>query len=180
MAMDEYVKKIWKESFKGFYKKHSRSLWFFIYKTCGDESMADDIFQESFYKYLRAEPVKLNEHQQKAYLFKIAYRLIIDQVRKIKVQQDKFSEMETDTDVGFEKSKEQEISTALDMEKTFKLLEPKERTLLWLAYAEGYSHEEIAAIIHSKEKSIKVKLFRVKKKFADILRQQGYNGEVKN
>jgi len=178
--MDEYVKKIWKESFKGFYRKHSRSLWFFIYKTCGDESMADDIFQESFYKYLRAEPVKLNEHQQKAYLFKVAYRLIIDQVRKIKIQQEKFNEIEADPDVGFEESKEQEISTALDMEKTFKLLKPKERTLLWLAYAEGYSHEEIAAIIHSKEKSIKVKLFRVKKKFADILRQQGYNGEAKN
>lgn len=180
MAMDEYVKKIWKESFKGFYKKHSRSLWFFIYKTCGDESMADDIFQESFYKYLRAEPVKLNEYQQKSYLFKIAYRLIIDQVRRIKFQQEKSSEMETDPDAGFESSKEQEISTALDMEKTFKLMAPKERTLLWLAYAEGYSHKEIAAITHSKEKSIKVKLFRVKKKFANILRQQGYNGEVKN
>ena len=178
--MDEYVKKIWKESFKGFYKKHSRSLWFFIYKTCGDESMADDIFQESFSKYLRAEPVKLNEYQQKAYLFKVAYRLIIDQVRKIKVQKEKYSEMETDTDVGFEESKEQEISTALDMEKTFKLLAPKESTLLWLAYAEGYSHKEIATITHSKEKSIKVKLFRVKKKFARILRQRGYSGEVKN
>lgn len=178
--MDEYVKKIWKESFKGFYKKHSRSLWSFIYKTCGDESMADDIFQESFYKYLRAEPVKLNEYQQKAYLFKIAYRLIIDQVRRIKFQQEKSSEMETDPDVGFEASNEQKITTALDMEKTFKLLAPKERTLLWLAYAEGYSHKEIAAIIHSKEKSIKVTLFRVKKKFANILRQQGYNGEEKN
>jgi hypothetical protein len=43
------------------------------------------IREESFYKYLKAEPVKLNEYQQKAYLFKIAYRLIIDQVRKTKV-----------------------------------------------------------------------------------------------
>jgi RNA polymerase sigma-70 factor (ECF subfamily) len=180
VAVDGYVKKIREESFKAFYEKHSRSLWFFIYKTCGDESMADDIFQESFYKYLKAEPVKLNEYQQKAYLFMIAYRLIIDQVRKTKVRLEKFTEMETDPGFGFEASKEQEISTALDMEKTFKLLEPKERTLLWLAYAEGYSHKEIAAIIHTKEKTINVKLFRVKKKFANILRQQGYNGEVKN
>lgn len=180
MAMDEYVKKIWKESFKGFYKKHSRSLWFFIYKTCGDESMADDIFQESFYKYLRAEPVKLNQYQRKAFLFKIAYRLIIDQVRKIKFQQEKSIEMAANPEAGIEAGKEREISTALDMEKTFKFLAPKERTLLWLAYAEGYSHKEIAEITRAKEKSIKVKLFRVKKKFADILRQQGYNGEAKN
>ena len=117
MAMDEYVKKIWKESFKGFYKKHSRSLWFFIYKTCGDESMADDIFQESFYKYLRAEPVKLNQYQRKAFLFKIAYRLIIDQVRKIKFQQEKSIEMAANPEAGIEAGKEREISTALDMEK---------------------------------------------------------------
>jgi len=174
--MDEYLKKIWKESFKGFYKKHSRSLWFYIYKTCGDESMADDIFQESFYKYLRAEPVKLNEYQQRAYLYKIAYRLVIDHKRKIKMEQEKSRDM----GAGFEMSKEQEMFMALDMEKTFKLLKPKERNLLWLAYVEGYSHNEIAAITGAKEKSIRVQLFRVKKKFAGILRQKGYNGEVQN
>ena len=85
--MNEYVKKLWKESFKGFYKKHSRSLWFYIYKTCGDEHMADDILQEAFYRYLKAEPFRLNEFQQKAYLYKTAYRLIIDHVRKIKTEQ---------------------------------------------------------------------------------------------
>ena len=138
--------------------------------------MADDVFQESFYKYLRAEPVKLNEYQQRAYLYKIAYRLIIDHKRKIKMQREKSRDMEA----GVEPSKEQETFMALDMEKTFKLLKPKERNLLWLACVEGYSHNEIAAITGAKEKSIRVQLFRVKKKFAGILRQKGYNGEARN
>ena len=88
----KYLKKLWKESFKEFYKKYSRALWFYIYKTCGDESMADDVFQETFYRYLRAEPVRLNEYQQKAYLYKVAYRLIIDQKRKQKTEREKPSE----------------------------------------------------------------------------------------
>lgn len=171
VKMDDYLKKLWKESFKGFYKKHSRSLWFYIFKTCGDESMADDIFQETFYRYLRAEPVKLNEFQQRAYLYKVAYRLIIDQKRKIRIEQEKSGAAE------IEESKEEEIFMALDMEKTFKLLKLKERNLLWLAYVEGYSHSEIAGITGVKEKSVKVQLFRVKKKFAGILRQKGYAGE---
>ena len=49
--------------------------------------MADDILQEAFYRYLKAEPFRLNEFQQKAYLYKTAYRLIIDHVRKIKTEQ---------------------------------------------------------------------------------------------
>lgn len=171
VEMDDYLRKIWKESFKGFYKKHSRALWFYIFKTCGDASLADDIFQETFYRYLRAEPVKLNEYQQKAYLYKVAFRLIIDQKRRLKVEQGKPGEVE------LEESKEKEIFLALDMEKTFKLLKPKERNLLWLAYVEGYSHNEIAGITGVKEKSVKVQLFRVKKKFAGILRQKGYAGE---
>jgi len=178
--MNEYVKKLWKESFKGFYKKHSRALWFYIYKTCGDEHMADDILQEAFYRYLKAEPVKLNEFQQKAYLYKTAYRLIIDHIRKVKTEQDHLAEFPAFTDDGYEKGKEREISMTIDMEKTFGLLKPKERNLLWLAYVEGYSHKEIARITDSRETSIKVQLFRIKHKFRGILRRKGYAGEEYN
>ncbi|MCP5105424.1 MAG: sigma-70 family RNA polymerase sigma factor [bacterium] len=175
--MNEYVKKLWKESFKGFYKRHSRSLWFYIYKTCGDEHMADDILQEAFYRYLKAEPVKLNEFQQKAYLYKTAYRLIIDHIRRAKTERDHLAENLAQADEVYDAGKEREISMAMDMGKTFGLLKPKERNLLWLAYVEGYSHKEIARITESKEKSIKVQLFRIKKKFGGILRQKGYTGE---
>lgn len=172
--MNKQVKKLWKESFKGFYKKHSRAFWFYIYKTCGDESMAEDIFQESFYKYLRAESIKLNEYQQRAYLYKTAYRLIIDQKRKIKIEQENLTLASRLNEAGFEKSKEREIFMAMDMGKTFQLLKPKERSLLWLAYIEGYSHHEIAGITGLKEKSIRVHLSRARKKFAGILHQRGY------
>jgi RNA polymerase sigma-70 factor (ECF subfamily) len=173
--MDNDVTIPWKESFKGFYKKHSRSLWFYIFKICGDESMADDIFQEAFYRYLKAAPVDLNEFQQKAFLYKIAYRLFIDQKRRLKVEQEKFFENAVDEE--FETGKEREIFMAMDMEKSFLLMKPKERSLLWLAYVEGYSHTEIAGITGDREMSIKVQLFRLRKKFAAILRENGYNGE---
>lgn len=170
--MDAHLKKIWKESFKGFYKRHSRTLWFYIYKICGDSALTDDIFQESFFRYLRAEPIKLNENQQKAYLYKIAYRLIVDHGRK--KREDRLPE---NVEPRFDPGADAYLS--LDMQKTFALLKPNERTLLWLAIVEGYSHKEISGIMGMKEKSVKVMLFRVKKKFAGILRKTGY-GEGKN
>ncbi len=159
--------------FKRFYEKHSKAFWRFILKTCGDESMADDIFQESYFKFLRANPQNLNEHQLKAYLFKIAVRLVIDHHRKIQVEQKSLMNFH------FDERKDGDIFLSMDMEILFKQLKPKERTLLWLAYIEGYRHREIADITGIKEKSVRVQLFRVKKKFAAILREKGYNGAKK-
>lgn len=167
---DTYLRKISRESFKEFYRKYSKTFWYFIFKTCGDADLADDIFQESFFRFLRAKPVNLNEHQQKSYLYKVAFRLIIDQKRKIKVEEKIIGE------IDFFERKDNDIFLSMDMEKMFNLLKPKERTLLWLAYIEGYTHKDISKIVEVKEKSIKVQLFRVKKKFAEILKQKGYNG----
>ena len=58
------------------------------------------------------------------------------------------------------------------MDNSFKLLKPRERILLWLAYVEGYSSKEIAEVTKTKENSIKVQLFRTRKELANILRQK--------
>lgn len=159
-----------KEVFNGFYKKYSKPFWFFVFKTCGDESMADDVFQESFFRFLRAAPADLNEYQQKAYLYKVAVRLIIDQKRRIRVEEN----YRPDTD--FLERSESKFLLSMDMERVFRLLKPQERTLLWLAHVEGYSHREIAGIMSIKEKTIKVRLFRTRKKFAAFLKQEGVAG----
>lgn len=170
--MDAFANKVWKESFKMFYQEHARAFWYFILKTCGDESLADDIFQESFARFLRAAPTQLEEHQQRAYLYKIALRLVIDQQRKVKREKE-YARQEVEFNPAGE-SRENPGLLSIDMERVFRLLKPRERSLLWLAYVEGYSHKEISRITDAKEKSIKVQLFRTKKKFARILRQKGF------
>ena len=62
----------------------------------------------------------------------------------------------------------------MDMEKKFKLLKPKSRTLLWLSYIEGYSYKEIADITGSKDSIIKTQLFRARKKLAGLLEAKNY------
>jgi RNA polymerase sigma-70 factor (ECF subfamily) len=50
-------------------------------------------------------------------------------------------------------------------------MRPRDRQLLWLAYAEGYSHREIAAITGLASASIRLLLFRARRKIARLLRE---------
>ena len=49
-------------------------------------------------------------------------------------------------------------------------LKPRERDALWLAYAEGLSHQEIAETLGVKTTSMKILLFRARQKLASLLR----------
>jgi len=165
----------WKNVWENFYRRHSRSFWFYIYKICGNEQMADDIFQESFVKFLNARPVILNDRHMKAYLYKIAFRLFIDQKRRIKVERKAFEEEKQTFEKRLHSSgQESEILQAEDMEKTFKHLRPKNRILLWLAYVEGYSYKEIAELTGVKESSLKVQLFRAREELAKVIKRKEY------
>ena len=46
----------------------------------------------------------------------------------------------------------------------------RDRQLLWLAYAEGYSHREIAEVTGLASASIRLLLFRARRKVARLLR----------
>ena len=51
-------------------------------------------------------------------------------------------------------------------------MRPRDRQLLWLAYAEGYSHREIAEVTGLASASIRLLLFRARRKIARLLREQ--------
>jgi len=173
--MERNRKEIWEK----FYANHSRSFWFYIYKTCGDENMADDIYQESFVKFLKAKPDIANEKHLKVYLYRIAFHLIIDRMRRIKVEKKSFEEkVHTYERDMHDAGQESGLLLSMEMEKTFKRLKPKQRILLWLAYVEGYSYNEIARMTDTKENSLKVQLFRAREKLANILKAQELQGRA--
>jgi RNA polymerase sigma-70 factor (ECF subfamily) len=70
------------------------------------------------------------------------------------------------------------VLLSMEMENNFKKLKPKQRMLLWLAYAEGYSYSEIAQMTDTKENSLKVQLFRAREKLANILKAQQHQGRT--
>jgi RNA polymerase sigma-70 factor (ECF subfamily) len=61
----------------------------------------------------------------------------------------------------------------IDVGRALDHLKPRERSMLWLAYAQGWSHEEIAAALGVKTASLKAMLHRARHRLADILKHPG-------
>ena len=57
-----------------------------------------------------------------------------------------------------------------DLNRAMAQLKPRQRDALWLAYAEGSSHQEIAMALGLKTSSVKLLLFRARRKLANLLR----------
>jgi RNA polymerase sigma-70 factor (ECF subfamily) len=60
-----------------------------------------------------------------------------------------------------------------DVSRAMAQLKPRERAMLWLAYAEGATHREIADSIGVSPESMKSMLFRARRKMAELLGSKG-------
>ena len=158
--------------FAGFYQRSARPLWAYLARTSGDPALADDLMQESFVRFLCASrPVSLQAEGEVAgrrYLFRIATNLLRDHWRR-----PQFASIEEIPEefLAATSSSAQSDSQAV-LGPALAQLRPRDRQLLWLAHAEGYSHREIAEITGLASASIRLLLFRARRKIAGHLRQQ--------
>jgi RNA polymerase sigma-70 factor, ECF subfamily len=61
------------------------------------------------------------------------------------------------------------VESEMMLGPALKQMRPRERQLLWLAYAEGYSHREIAQVTGLASASIRLLLFRARRKVAKLI-----------
>jgi RNA polymerase sigma-70 factor (ECF subfamily) len=159
------------EGFGAFYRATAPALQRYIRRTCGNAALAEDLLQESFFRFLRTQLPEMDARRMKAYLFKIATSLVVDHWRRAK--------RERFWNSLWHPSSTEPVSQREDVSRALSKLKPVERALLWLAYVEGFDHSEIASTLGLNEKSIRVLLFRARKKLAGILgRHSGPHGEV--
>src|SRR6266566_1474046 len=70
------------ETFRAFYERTARSVWVYLSRITGDAQAADDLLQETYYRFLRAERAYSSEAHRKNYLFRIATNLVRDARRR--------------------------------------------------------------------------------------------------
>ncbi len=154
-------------AFCALYRETGPTLRSYIRRASGDATLADDILQETYYRFLRAELPALEKFQIKAYLYRIAGSLISDHWRRLK------RERRWSLANVFLSEAQENTGWGGDAMRVFRELKTQEQTLLWLAYVEGFDHREIASAMDLKEKSVRVLLFRARKKLAGKLGDQG-------
>ena len=155
-------------TFRELYNEVAPRLRSYIRRACGDATLADDLLQEAFYRFLRANLPPLQRWQRKAYLYLTASTLLTDHWRRLaRARRWKLEAFSGQTEPTEEPNNESEAMLL------FRLLKPREQTLLWLAYVEGFNHQEIASAMQLSEKSVRVLLFRARKKFGEALQKGG-------
>jgi RNA polymerase sigma-70 factor (ECF subfamily) len=164
--------RIGEEAFRALYQQSAGNLQAYIRRACGDAALAEDILQDTFYRFLRADLNEMHPSQAKTYLYRTASTLLADHWRRQK--------RERRWNLWNFLSQEPSTRSESDGEamRTFRGLKPQEQNLLWLAYVEGFSHSEIAEVLALKEKSVRVLLFRAREKLAHALRKSGVSPEV--
>lgn len=156
------------DSLRSLYERTARPLWVYLFRKTGDSQLADDLLQEAYYRFLRARIDFESDAHRKNYLFRIATNLANDSYRSAKPEQlpENYDVPAASDTAGPAKHHEQRS----DLSKAMEQLKPRERDALWLAYAEGLSHNEIAATLGVKPTSMKILLFRARQKLAGLLR----------
>jgi RNA polymerase sigma-70 factor, ECF subfamily len=157
------------ERFAAFYQRSARPLWAYLARVSGDPSLADDLMQESYVRFLCASSPCDGEVESRRYLFRIASNLLRDHWRRPGTASiDDFPEnLFVATDACGQ------IDSWALLAPAMARMRPRDGQLLWLAHAENYSHSEIAEITGLATPSIRLLLFRARRKIARILQRPG-------
>jgi RNA polymerase sigma-70 factor (ECF subfamily) len=161
-AMDE-------DAFRTFYDRTARQLWAYLYRRTRNGAVADDLLQDAYYRLLCARVRFESDPHRVHYLFRIAANLVADVRRR--------PPAEVPLAVGREHPDMADAAAAIerraDVDRALATLAPRDRDMLWLAYADGATHAEIAARLGLARASMKAMLSRARHRLATRLRDAG-------
>jgi RNA polymerase sigma-70 factor (ECF subfamily) len=156
------------DAFAGFYQRSAPALRSYLTRVSGNHALADDLLQESYLRFLCATCPEGGEVNYRRYLYRIATNLLRDHWRRPRA-----ASLE-DVPEQFLAARDglSRVESQVALDPALLQMRPRERQLLWLAHAEGYSHREIAEITGLNAAGIRLLLFRARRKISRLLRKQ--------
>jgi RNA polymerase sigma-70 factor, ECF subfamily len=155
------------QEFRALYDATARPILAYLLGVTGRKDVAEDVLQETYCRFLVRQPQSMDENETRRYLFRIATNLLRDRWRK--GDDEPWQEV---AEEGFSV----DVDTQMDVRAAMRALKPRERELLWLAYVEGMNHTEIAAATGLNALSVRMLLFRARRKAAGLLRAERSTG----
>jgi RNA polymerase sigma-70 factor, ECF subfamily len=155
------------DAFAGFYQRSAPALRAYLARVSGNAALAEDLVQESYLRFLCAARPEGGEVNCRRYLFRIGTNLLHDHWRRPQASSledvpERLLALPNDL---------ARVDSQVTLDPAMARMRPRERELLWLAHAESYSHREISEITGLREASIRLLLFRARRKVARLLRE---------
>ena len=172
IAADDEAFPMTEEAFRLFYERTSRPLGAYLARASGDRRLADDLLQETYYRFLKSGSTIEDEAHRRHYLFRIATNLVVDARRRPRPDDAATARPADDVTVAARGDAAVDAARRVDVGRALSKLRPRDRALVWLAYVNGSSHREIADALGLRTASIKLLLFRARKRLAALLREE--------
>jgi RNA polymerase sigma-70 factor (ECF subfamily) len=164
------------DEFRAFYELTARPVWVYINRMTGDGRLADDLLQEAYYRLLRTRATFESDDHRRNYLYRIATNLVHDHRRRPRADREPLLDDERDPAPEIGGGAENRAARSIDLGRAMARMKPRERSMLWLAYGQGCSHEEIAEVLGLKTSSLKALLHRARRRLAGFLTQGSGGG----
>ena len=163
------------DAFLAFYERTAPAVWAYLVRVTGDRSQADDLLQEACFRMLRsAREYESDEHRRHA-LFVIAPNLARDTWRKRKSAPGAAVELPDELADGSVDVAGHAIART-DLHRALGRLRVRDRQLLLLAYGQGWSHKEIASALGVTVASVKLLVWRARRRILTHLEPLARNG----
>lgn len=132
-------------------------LLLYLERRTGDPALAGDLLQDVFLGLL-ASPIRSGADAEiKSYLYRAAYSRLVDHARRSRRDRGRRAWLSMEPVSA-------SAADGTDVERAFRNLPARDASLLWLAYVEEMTHNEIAEVMAVKTASVKVLLHRARKR----------------
>jgi len=148
--------------------EHADSLFRYCVGLTGNQADADDLVQTAFRK-LWENVNELDHKVAKSWLFRTAYRSMIDDYRKVKRERE-YRNRQVERSMEFESSIEERDL----VRKALEVLTEEQKNLILLRDYEGYSYQELCDLTGMSMPAVKTTLFRCRKKLKEKLLEMNF------
>ena len=154
------------DAFRRFYDDTAAAIRAYLLRHCSDRDSVDDLFQITYAKFLASPMAETpGAPEARAYLYRIASNVIADHGRGLQ----KRDRLEGAVRHIVPSGPDADIADVLALREGLRTLSTREQQMLWLLYAEGFSHNEVARIMSLNRRSVRVLAFRARRKLSEYL-----------
>lgn len=154
------------------YERYQRELYLYLCALCNNETIAEDLLQETFLRALLSLPDE--NVNVRAWLYQVARNLYFDLRKRDKVRMEHLhSETEDGSSGPLENVLRDETHRILYY--ALSMLDERKREVLELHYFSGLSQREIANILQIKPDYVRVLAHRAKLELRNWMEEHGYD-----
>lgn len=169
----------YRDAFEKLYQAYAPRLFRYLFSVAGDSNTAEELTNDVMVAAWKAAAQFRGEAKVSTWLFGIAHHKALNELRRrrpVTVEIEKagvLAAQDTGPEVAVRRADiEGKVRSALQQ------LSPEHREVVDLTFYQGFSYQEIAAIIQCPVNTVKTRMFYARKKLQDILEKAGITGEV--